>query len=77
MNISSRWVAMAVASALAVFATVARPSDATVLKIATSAPDGTAWMKILRQAGTDVAITTEGRVKLKFYPAGTRVTTAT
>lgn len=72
MNTSSRWVAMAVASAVAIFAAVAQPSDATVLKIATSAPDGTAWMKILRQAGTDVATTTEGRVKLKFYPGGTQ-----
>ena len=49
-----------------------QPSFAKELKIATSAPDGTAWMKLLRQAGTDVAKATDGRVKLKFYPGGTQ-----
>ena len=49
-----------------------QPSFAKELKIATSAPDGTAWMKLLRQAGTDVAEATDGRVKLKFYPGGTQ-----
>lgn len=72
MNTSSRWVAMAVASAVAVFAAVAQPSDATELKIATSAPDTTAWMKILRRAGADVEQATEKRIKLKFYPGGTQ-----
>ncbi|MYD96620.1 MAG: C4-dicarboxylate ABC transporter [Gammaproteobacteria bacterium] len=75
MTTSSRWVAMAVASAVAIFAAVAQPSGAsepkaTELKIATSAPDGTAWMKILRQAGADIEKATEKRVKLRFYPGG-------
>ena len=56
----------------AIVLVVAQPSLAKELKIATSAPDGTAWMKLLRQAGTDVAKATETRVKLKFYPGGTQ-----
>ena len=49
---------------------LALASTAKTLKIATSAPDGTTWMKILRTAGDEVEAATEGRVKLKFYPGG-------
>ncbi len=45
-------------------------SLAVTLKIATAAPDGTAWMKSMRQAGERIAELTEDRVKLKFYPGG-------
>lgn len=72
MTTSSRFVAIALATMTAVALVVAQPSLATELKIATSAPDGTAWMKILRQAGADVEKATEKRVKLKFYPGGTQ-----
>ena len=73
MNTSSRFVATALATVIAAVALgSAQPSLATELKIATSAPDGTAWMMILRQAGKDVASTTEQRVTLKFYPGGTQ-----
>lgn len=40
------------------------------LKIATLAPDGTAWMKELRAAAETLAKATDGRVRLKFYPGG-------
>lgn len=43
---------------------------ATVLKIATLAPEGTSWMKEMRTAGADVKTATAGRVELKFYPGG-------
>ena len=45
-------------------------SLAATLKIATAAPDGTAWMKSMRAAGEQIAARTSDRVKLKFYPGG-------
>ncbi len=45
-------------------------AHATTLKIATLAPDGTAWMKIMRTAAGEVKKKTDGRVKLRFYPGG-------
>ncbi len=45
-------------------------SFAMTIKIATLAPDGTAWMKNMRAAAKEIAEKTEGRVKLKFYPGG-------
>lgn len=43
---------------------------ATTLKIATLAPDGTSWMKLMRQAAKDIKQQTEGRVKVKYFPGG-------
>lgn len=43
---------------------------ATTLKIATIAPDGTYWMKSMRRAAADIKASTEGRVKIKFFPGG-------
>lgn len=43
---------------------------ATTLKIATIAPDGTSWMKQMRQAGEEIKQKTAGRVVLRFYPGG-------
>ena len=43
---------------------------ATTLKIATLAPDGTTWMKKMRQAADQIKKKTDGRVKLRFYPGG-------
>lgn len=40
------------------------------LKIATLSPDGTSWMKLMREGAKQVAEQTNGRVKLKFYPGG-------
>jgi TRAP-type C4-dicarboxylate transport system substrate-binding protein len=40
------------------------------LKIATVAPDGSAWMRELRTAAADVAAATQGRVTIKYYPGG-------
>jgi TRAP-type C4-dicarboxylate transport system substrate-binding protein len=57
----------ALAAALALAATGA---DAATLKIATIAPDGTAWMREMRTAGDAIKAKTEGRVEMKFYPGG-------
>jgi TRAP-type C4-dicarboxylate transport system substrate-binding protein len=45
-------------------------AQAATLKIATLAPDGTSWMKVMRAAAADIKTETEGRVKLKFFPGG-------
>lgn len=43
---------------------------ATVLKISTLYPDGTAVVKGIKDAGAEIEKRTEGRVKLKVYPGG-------
>ena len=61
------------AAAVAAAALLLGPSAiAKELKIATTAPDGSSWMKVLRKAGQEVGTATEGRVKIKFYPGGVR-----
>ena len=40
------------------------------IKIASLAPDGTAWMKAMRAAGDALTKQTKGRVQFKFYPGG-------
>ncbi|MET0062694.1 MAG: TRAP transporter substrate-binding protein DctP [Candidatus Thiodiazotropha endolucinida] len=42
----------------------------TTLKIATLAPDGTNWMKEMREAAKQIKQQTDGRVKIRFYPGG-------
>lgn len=44
--------------------------DAATIKIATVAPDGTAWMREMRAAGAAIKTKTDGRVEIKFYPGG-------
>jgi TRAP-type C4-dicarboxylate transport system substrate-binding protein len=43
---------------------------ATQIKIATVAPDGTAWMREMRATGDAIRKATDDRVELKFYPGG-------
>ena len=43
---------------------------ATTIKIATVAPDGTAWMREMRAGADAVKQKTEGRVEIKYYPGG-------
>lgn len=45
-------------------------ADAATFKIATIAPDGTAWMREMRAAGEAIKAKSEGRVEFKFYPGG-------
>ncbi len=46
------------------------PAVAVDLKIATVAPDGSAWMRAMRQGGEEISRRTAGRVTLKFYAGG-------
>ncbi|MCX7817843.1 MAG: TRAP transporter substrate-binding protein DctP [Kiritimatiellae bacterium] len=43
---------------------------ATILKIATLAPEGSAWMRTLEQLKDEVATLSQGEVRLRIYPAG-------
>ncbi|MDH5407919.1 MAG: TRAP transporter substrate-binding protein DctP [Gammaproteobacteria bacterium] len=64
---------MRLKSALFIFLAIIVPvsqAGATVLKIATLAPDGTSWMNEMRAAGKAIAKRTNNRVELKFYPGG-------
>jgi len=48
----------------------AASAGAATIKIATVAPDGTAWMREMRSAGEAIKSKTEGRVEIKYYPGG-------
>jgi TRAP-type C4-dicarboxylate transport system substrate-binding protein len=46
------------------------PAGAATLKIATTAPEGTAWMQEMRRAATEIDKRTASRVQFTFYPGG-------
>jgi TRAP-type C4-dicarboxylate transport system substrate-binding protein len=47
------------------------PANANVrLKIATIAPDGTTWMKVMNDMAKEIDKSTGGKAKLRFYPGG-------
>lgn len=56
--------------ALGLALALAAPAAAQTIKIATLAPDGSAWMRELRAAAAEVKAGTAGRVEVKFYPGG-------
>ena len=41
-----------------------------VFKVATVAPEGSAWMNAMREGGKEIEARTDGRVKFKFYGGG-------
>jgi TRAP-type C4-dicarboxylate transport system substrate-binding protein len=43
---------------------------ATILKLATMAPDGSIWMQALADAKAEIETATAGAVKVKIYPGG-------
>jgi len=60
-----------ISTALALAFGAAPPAmAATTIKIATIAPDGTAWMREMRTTGDAIKKATDDRVELKFYPGG-------
>jgi len=54
----------------AAFAFACATVQAATIKIATVAPDGTAWMREMRTAADAIKTKTEGRVEIKLYPGG-------
>jgi len=55
-------------TAIVVLLGLASASHAVVFKIATLSPDGSIWMKVLREGAKEVAQRTSDRVTFKFYP---------
>lgn len=55
---------------LAALLLVSLPAHAQSFKIATLAPDGSAWMNEMRAAARDIKERTDGRVDFRFYPGG-------
>jgi TRAP-type C4-dicarboxylate transport system substrate-binding protein len=60
----------AILASVLLLAAASSASAATTIKIATVAPDGTAWMRELRAAADAVKQHTGDRVELKYYPGG-------
>jgi len=53
------------------FLSASMPSaQAVTFKIATLAPDGTSWMKEMRNGAAEIKVRTDGRVKFRFFPGG-------
>lgn len=64
-------VQCAIAAAVALLVALPAPARAAqVIKIATIAPEGSAWMREMRVAAAAIKQGSEGRVELKFYPGG-------
>jgi TRAP-type C4-dicarboxylate transport system substrate-binding protein len=49
---------------------IGNAQEATVIKIATLAPDGSPWMKTLNTINTEVMEKTKGKVMFRLYPGG-------
>jgi len=64
-NLKNWGVAVAAAIGLSTSA-----GAATVLKMATMAPEGSIWMQALSDAKMEINEASEGAVKVKFYPGG-------
>jgi TRAP-type C4-dicarboxylate transport system substrate-binding protein len=45
-------------------------AGASVFKVATVSPDGSMWMRKLREGAEEIEARTDGRVRFKFYPGG-------
>ncbi len=48
----------------------AQAQAVTRIKIATLAPEGTTWMKVMKEMAKEIKAKTNGEVKLKFYGGG-------
>ena len=69
MHISSRSLILALFGVI-LLAGMSVNAHAVVFKIATLSPDGSLWMRALRQVAAEIADHTESRVTFKFYPGG-------
>jgi TRAP-type C4-dicarboxylate transport system substrate-binding protein len=63
-----RWAIVFAMLTMAPLSTVAKPGY--LLKFATLAPPGSAWMNLLEEWGENVRTRSKGRLKFKFYPGG-------
>ncbi len=51
-------------------ATISLAANPVIIKFATLAPDGSTWMKVMREFVQDVKTATHGQVLFKIYPGG-------
>ncbi len=56
--------------AFAIISVFGRAQAATIIKIATVAPDGNSWMNEMRAGAEAVKKRTDDRVEIKYYPGG-------
>jgi TRAP-type transport system periplasmic protein len=61
--------ALTAVGALATLAPTAH-ADNLEIRLATLAPEGSSWMKILGKGGAEIGTKTEGRVTIKYYAGG-------
>ncbi len=64
-----RWLGLT-ATALVAAAAGTAAADNVEVRLATLAPDGSSWMKVLGKGAAEIDIKTEGRVKIKYYAGG-------
>ncbi len=67
------WLLVAVVAVVAFFVgdrLLAASKPKTLIKFATLAPDGSTWMKTMRNLDKELRAATENRVGFKFYPGG-------
>lgn len=55
---------------LLLFGALCGAAGATTFKIATTAPEGTGWMREMRAAADEIGRRTAGRVQFTFFPGG-------
>jgi TRAP-type C4-dicarboxylate transport system substrate-binding protein len=63
-------VVMAIGAVALFMVLVMEANAGTRIKIATLAPEGTSWMKVMNEMSKEVKEKTGGEVKLKFYAGG-------
>ncbi len=69
-HLPRRLASVALAAACLVGGTSLAAADDVELRMATLAPEGSAWMKILDKASATITSKTETRVKVKYYAGG-------
>ena len=69
LRISRHWIGLLIAFGI-FWMPMVPSSQAVTLKIATLSPDGSPWMKMMRDGAKEIAGRTNQRVKFKFYPGG-------
>ena len=70
LSILSRRSLLSLLAGLLIFAGGSSLAEAGEWRIATLAPDGSSWMKILSKGAAEVDAQTSGRVKFKYYTGG-------
>ena len=70
ISVSARSILIRMIAIVVIIALPATSLQAITLKIATISPDGSKWMKMIREGAKEITRKTEQRVKFKFYPGG-------